>query len=93
VSNVYEIELKLTNNNTGEVKTVTMREHAYSVHDAVMQALFNQNAADPGSAEITVVHVGPPAAEIFASASKLSGEIAGRMAGILEVVKLKRPRR
>ncbi len=55
----YEVELLFVNQNTKKRTTVTRREHAYSVGDAVQQALFS-SMLDAGSSDITVVRVGPP---------------------------------
>ena len=57
----YEVELKLSNENTKEIQLVIRTEFAYSVSDAVMQAIYNQGKESvTGSARIDIVHVGPP---------------------------------
>lgn len=74
---VYEVELKLTNKNTREVKLVTRTEHAYTVFDAVMQASMNQAAEiGTGSADIELARIGPPAAAIREATQKLADDIA-----------------
>ena len=75
--NQYEVTLKLANRNTLERSLVTRTEYAYSVQDAVMQACFNQSAEmETGSADITLVSVGPPAELIRRASSAATDAIA-----------------
>jgi hypothetical protein len=56
----YDVELKTENPNTKEVRLLAPRRvYAYTVMDAVMQAIY-EAAESAGSAEIKVVRVGPP---------------------------------
>lgn len=78
--NVYEVQLKIVNKNTKAVSAITRTEHAYSVMDAMMQAVLNQSAEiDTGFADITVTHIGPPqrlVEESERSLEKLVSELA-----------------
>ena len=80
IAYAYEVELQLTNINTKAVTTVTRTEHAYSVQDAIYQALFNQaGELETGSAEIRVLHVGPTADAIAAATTELARRIQERI--------------
>jgi hypothetical protein len=82
--NAYEVELRLTNPNTKAVTAVTRTEHAYSPFDAFQQALLNQCAQqETGSAEIKVLHIGPPRAAIEAATLDLARQIQERVLGVL----------
>lgn len=76
-TNAYEVELKLVNRNTFDERLVTRTEYAYSVQDAVMQAVVNQ-AADPGtgSAEVKVLRIGPPQELVLAASQSVLDMIA-----------------
>jgi hypothetical protein len=58
---VYEVAVQLTNPNTMVEKVVVRTEYAYSIMDAVMQASMHITAHEPGSWEMKVIRVGPPA--------------------------------
>ncbi len=78
----YEVELKVTDKATGKAELVTRTEYAYSLMDAMHQALVQVTA---GRAEISVepMRVGPPAEAIRAAAQgTLNPQIA---TGLLDV--------
>lgn len=70
--NPYEVEVAYTQN--GKTGLTVRTEYAYSVQDAIMQALFNQGAQ--GASDIVVKRVGPPMEQIRLAATRLSSEIA-----------------
>jgi hypothetical protein len=55
----YDVELRLDNPNTRESTLQLRRVYAYSVPDAVTQAMI-EAAADAGSVEMKVLRVAPP---------------------------------
>lgn len=77
----YEIEVKLTHKNTGEVKTATRIDHAYSIQDMTMQTLFAM-ISEHGNVDVTVMRVGPPLADIRALEAQLVRDIQKRMLDI-----------
>lgn len=79
----YEVELRLTNPNTKERRTVVRREHAYTLMDAYMQAHLI-TAAEAGSAEIALVRIGPPADAVLSAAQVTRDTVNAAVAAILD---------
>lgn len=80
----YEVELKVTHKATGKVELVTRTEHAYSLMDAMHQAVFNQIAGDPTDVDIKMVHVGPPLELIRALNTPQSDAFGEILAGLVK---------
>jgi hypothetical protein len=78
----YEIELKLTNKNTGHVSLQTRNEWAYSPLDAFQQALMNASVT-AGSADVQLVRIGPSQEAIRNSVQLLTHQVDALLAGLL----------
>ena len=78
----YDVELKLTNPNTGEVKQVTFPESAYGVQDAMMQGLIRALCAYPLLSDVKVVSVQPSSAALLASRQEIAKMASGVMNAI-----------
>jgi intracellular sulfur oxidation DsrE/DsrF family protein len=70
----YEVEIQVTDRRTGKSVAVTRTEHAYSVMDAMMQAVVNQRT-DQDHEEVRVIRIGPPAGAIADSEAGLARQI------------------
>lgn len=78
---VYEVDLRITQKATGQVKLVTRTEHAYSLMDALHQALIHASV-DLGDVDVKPLRIGPPDEAIRAAAGMPAG-LAATIAGLL----------
>lgn len=77
----YEVELKLTNPNTGAVQLVTRTEWAYTITDALVQA--SVAAVGTGSDEVKLIRVGPTADAIAASNKTAADALRAIVDGVM----------
>jgi hypothetical protein len=63
--NRYELVMVVTTKATGERKTVTRLEHAYTVQDALMQALVNVQEGRTDKMDTAILSIGPPEEDIL----------------------------
>lgn len=77
----YDVELSVVDKQTRAASTVTRREHAYNVHDALMQAAFGQGQVTP-NAELNVIGIGPARELIDLVTRDLALQVASAMARI-----------
>lgn len=78
---VYEVELKVTDKSTRTSRLTLRTEHAYSLMDAVHQAVMNI-APENAGCDIQVNHVGPPSEAIHVAFTGLGDQVASVPAGI-----------
>ena len=62
--NRYEIDMRVSTKGKDDAHIVTRIEHAYSVMDAIMQAVVNHSGANPSETIEATIRVSPPADEI-----------------------------
>lgn len=87
----YEVELRITEKATdprvdhGKVELVTRTEHAYSLMDAMHQAVFNHIAGGTQDIDMKVVRVGPPLELIQALKTPQSDALDGLLARFMKI--------